>query len=95
MLGLTARHGGWPVCSVVIASAPPSRAEEPIRQVVVDAGVVGAVIVRGVSSEPGNGKGNRNTNSDGRVYTETYEAEDASGNIGTAQALITVPHDMR
>jgi hypothetical protein len=30
----------------------------------------------------------------GRIYTVTYEAEDASGNRATAQATATVPHDM-
>jgi probable HAF family extracellular repeat protein len=30
----------------------------------------------------------------GRVYILTYEAEDQSGNIATATATVTVPHDM-
>jgi hypothetical protein len=37
----------------------------------------------------------RSGNNNGRIYTVNYEAVDASGNIGTAQAQITVPHDMR
>lgn len=30
---------------------------------------------------------------DGRIYTVTYEVEDASGNTSTAQALARVPHN--
>ena len=37
----------------------------------------------------------RSGTNNGRIYTVTYEAVDASGNVGTAQAQITVPHDMR
>jgi hypothetical protein len=37
----------------------------------------------------------RSGNGDGRIYTVTYEAKDATGNVGYAQAQITVPHDMR
>jgi hypothetical protein len=29
----------------------------------------------------------------GRIYTVTYEVEDASGNTTTTQALVTVPHN--
>lgn len=32
---------------------------------------------------------------DGRIYTVTYSATDASGNTSTAQATVTVPHDQR
>jgi hypothetical protein len=32
---------------------------------------------------------------DGRVYTITYSATDASGNRATAQATVVVPHDQR
>ncbi len=35
------------------------------------------------------GKGN------GRIYTVTYSATDASGNKATASAIVTVPHDKR
>ncbi len=35
----------------------------------------------------------RNGKGDGRVYTITYEAEDASGNTTQATATVTVPHD--
>lgn len=31
----------------------------------------------------------------GRVYTVTYSATDASGNVGTNSATITIPHDRR
>lgn len=36
----------------------------------------------------------RGATGDGRVYTLTYQATDASGNSTTATAIITVPHDM-
>lgn len=36
----------------------------------------------------------RSGNSDGRVYTITYEATDASGNASNASATVTVPHNM-
>lgn len=36
----------------------------------------------------------RSGKSTGRVYTLTYEAEDSTGNISTATATVTVPHDM-
>ena len=36
----------------------------------------------------------RSGTGDGRVYTLTYEASDASGNSTTATATVTVPHDM-
>ncbi len=32
---------------------------------------------------------------DGRVYTVTYSATDAAGNVATSQATVTVPHDQR
>ena len=32
---------------------------------------------------------------DGRTYTVTYSATDASGNVSNAQAVVTVPHDQR
>jgi len=35
----------------------------------------------------------RSGNSDGRVYTITYEATDASGNSTTATATVEVPHN--
>ena len=37
----------------------------------------------------------RRGNRTGRVYTVTYEAEDASGNVAVAQAWVTVDHDRR
>jgi hypothetical protein len=37
----------------------------------------------------------RRGNRTGRVYTITYEAEDASGNVAVAQAWVTVDHDRR
>ena len=36
----------------------------------------------------------RKGNSDGRVYTLTYVATDASGNSATVEATVTVPHNM-
>ena len=35
----------------------------------------------------------RSAHGDGRIYTITYEAEDASGNIASASANVTVPHN--
>ncbi len=35
----------------------------------------------------------RNGNGDGRVYTITIRAEDASGNVSTQTVTVTVPHD--
>ena len=35
----------------------------------------------------------RSGNSDGRVYTITYEATDASGNSTIATAIVEVPHN--
>lgn len=32
---------------------------------------------------------------DGRIYTVTYSATDAAGNVATSQATVTVPHDQR
>ncbi len=29
----------------------------------------------------------------GRIYTLTYTARDAAGNVGTAQVTVAVPHD--
>jgi uncharacterized repeat protein (TIGR01451 family) len=37
----------------------------------------------------------RHGGGDGRVYTLTYEVEDASGNASSATATVTVPHDQR
>ena len=34
-------------------------------------------------------------NGEGRVYVLTYESQDALGNTGTCDAVVTVPHDVR
>lgn len=34
-------------------------------------------------------------NKDGRIYTVTYTATDGSGNIATASATVTVPHEIK
>ena len=34
----------------------------------------------------------RKGNGNGRVYTSTFKVSDASGNVGTATAKVTVPH---
>lgn len=34
----------------------------------------------------------RQNNGNGRVYTITFKLPDASGNVGTATAKVTVPH---
>jgi hypothetical protein len=36
----------------------------------------------------------KGTNKDGRIYTITYEAVDASGNSATSSAMVRVPHDL-
>src|SRR5258705_542684 len=35
------------------------------------------------------------TSKEDRIYTITYMARDATGNIGTGTATVTVPHDQR
>jgi len=37
----------------------------------------------------------RSGKSSGRTYTLLYELRDSSGNVSTANATVTVPHDMR
>ena len=46
-----------------------------------------------VKGEVGDMLARRKGNSDGRVYTLTYESQDAVGNVGTCDATIIVPHD--